>query len=64
MFKEVTKTEFYHFIDNYPDKLTCSTNFICEPPQLEFRGGNIIVATYYDDYLENDERHYFIISEN
>lgn len=68
MWKEVSKDEFISFIKNYPAPLETNVVHICEPPQLEFYDFSLDekpsikskVAYLYDDYLENDKRHYFL----
>lgn len=62
--KEVSEEEMRTFIANFPAPLESDTCFIVEPPQRTF---NLIVggeawpmASYYDDYLEGNQRHCFI----
>lgn len=33
---DVTEKEFYEFINNYPRKLECDINGMCEPPSVSF----------------------------
>jgi hypothetical protein len=68
IWKEVSQKDFKIFINSYPNKLTTNTCFMCEPPRLEFydfsikneANGETIKAYLYDDYLDNDKRHYFV----
>lgn len=63
---EVTKEEFDKFIKEYPRKLEANFVTICEPPLMTYNDFSIaeypnsIVASFYDDWLDNDKRHYFI----
>jgi len=64
---EVTKEEFKHFINNYPNKLIKDTYMICEPPVLtwnDFTKGDwpiSVVASkvlYSEYYVHEDDKYY------
>ncbi len=65
--KEVSEAEMRDFIANYPRKLRFDACFIAEPPRGVFNefinDRAVLVAQYYEDYLDDNKRHYFIRAE-
>ena len=72
--KQVTKEDFYNFIDSHPTKLGFDTTGICEPPissYNDFSRGNwpdsMVAKVYRNDMLPKEwnagENEYYLLTE-
>ena len=72
--KQVTKEDFYNFIDSYPTKLDFDTTGICDPPLSsynDFTRGNwpdsMVAKVYRNDMLPKEwnagENEYYLLTE-
>ena len=65
MFKKVTETEFYNFINNYPTKLEPENNFMAVLP-IKFINDfekNIIVGKIEPRSMEDQTLEYYLNEE-